>query len=107
MSDASQKDPLIGYICEHIFDIQGRLHANEVVLHSLVSVICENAPELIGQLKSKISDVTELKTTMQEVPEGPIAEKFKKEIEQNIRLFSLIETASKYSPTRIKIKNNF
>lgn len=99
MSD--NNSDLIEYLCGNMFDIQGRLRANEIILNSLMSVICENAPELIEKLKEKINDTSQLSVQMKELSTDFAADAFQREIHQAILKFSLIEEASKYSPTRI------
>ena len=52
MSDSSKNDEIIEYLFASILDLQGRLQANKILLNSLLSTICENAPELIEKMVS-------------------------------------------------------
>lgn len=104
MNDKNQNDELIEYICGSLFDLQGRLRANEIMLNSLMSVVCENAPELIEKISEKAKDTAELSIKINELTTEFAAQAFEKEINQSIRQFELIEEASKYSDTFIEVK---
>ncbi len=105
MNHTDQTDNLLNYLCASLFDLQGRLRASEVVLSSMVSVVCENAPELIDQLKLKISDTADLSTSMGELSTEPALEAFKREIRQSMAHFSLFEEASKHCSTTLGVKS--
>lgn len=74
-------------------------------MDSLLKVVCENSPELIEQIKEKITSTSELAISMKEVPAGVGVDAFKQEIEQTILRFSLIKESSNYSPTFIEVKS--
>ena len=104
MSDSNQNDELVTYLCTHAFQTEALLKAQSVILNSLLKVVCENSPELIEQIKEKISDTSELAITLNEVPAGVGVAAFEHEIKQTLLRFSLIEESSKYSPTFIEVK---
>ena len=105
MANANENDRLIEYLCGSLFNIQGRLRANEIALGSLLSVVCENAPELIEQIKSKITDIAELSIKMGELSTNPEIDAFNSAIKQSLQQFALIEEASKYCASRIEVKH--
>lgn len=104
MNDTDQNNELIEYFCRSLFNVQGRLRANEITLNSLMSVVCENAPELIEQIKFKINDVADLSLKMGELSTDFSIDDFNKEIDRSIRQFSLIEESAKYCPTQLEVK---
>ena len=105
MSDANKNDEIITYLCTHAFETEARLKAQSIVLNSLLTVVCENSPELIEQIKEKITSTSELAISMKEVPVGVGVDAFEQEIEQTILRFSLIKESSNYSPTFIEVKS--
>jgi hypothetical protein len=105
MSDTNEHEQIINFLCTSIFDVQGRLRANEVITNAIVKVICSNAPQLIEQLKETISDTAELGVNMGELPTQMEAEIFQREIEQCILRFSLYEDSAKYNQTAIEVKS--
>lgn len=105
MSDSQQNEELLQQLVHSVLELQGLLSANNTILHSLLSIICENAPELIDDLKQKISDVCELKLSMQEITSDISKDAFEREIKQTLLQFNLIEEASTYNRTFIEIKN--
>jgi hypothetical protein len=104
MSNTNQNDDIIEFLCGSVFDLQGHLKANSILLNSLMSIVCENAPELIQKIIEKTNDVAELSVKMGELRTDFAVEAFKKEINQSIKLFALMEESSKYSDTYIEIK---
>ena len=104
MTEKNQNDELIEYLCGSLFNLQGRLRANEIVLNSLMSIILENTPQLIDKVKIKIQDVAELSNTMGELSTDFATEAFNNEITQSIKKLDLIEDATKFSDTYIEVK---
>jgi hypothetical protein len=105
MSDNQKNEELLQQLVYGVLELQGLLSANNTILHSLQSIICENAPELIGDIKQKILDVSELKLTMNELTSDISKSAFEREIKQSLLQFNLIEEASTYSHTFIEVKN--
>lgn len=104
MSDANEHEEIINFLCTSIFDVQGRLRANEVITNAILKVVCSNAPQLIEQLKETISDTAELAVKMGELPTELEANIFQREIEQCILRFSLYEDSAKYNNTILEVK---
>ena len=107
MNNSNQNDDLVNYLCASIFEMQGRLKANEVISNSLLKVVCENAPQLIEQIKETITGLSELSLTMNELSEGIASNTFQNEIQQSILRFSLIRESANYSPTHLEVKVKF
>ncbi len=104
MSNENKTDEILNYLHGRILDVQGRLHANELITNALLKVICENAPILIEEIKGTILDTSELSQEMGEVPNDLERSIFQGEIEQCILRFSLIEESSRYSDTKIEVR---
>lgn len=92
MTDA-ERDNLIDYLCGQVFDLQGRLRANEIVLQTLLAEVCENNPVLIESLPKRISDICELSREMNDLDVDIAVQSFEKEIKQTILRFDLIRNA--------------
>jgi hypothetical protein len=105
MNDSTNEDTLVKQIFFAVLELQGKLKANEVIQNSLLSIICQNSPRLIDQIKDKITDVSELSLSLNEFSSEISATAFSDEIKQSILRFSLMVEASKYSPTIIEVKN--
>ena len=105
MNSQNENNEIINFLCTSIFDVQGRLRANEIITNSLLKVISSNAPQLIEQIKESILDTAELSKSMGEIPSDLEGAIFHREIEQCIQRFSLYEESAKYSPTEIKLVN--
>ena len=105
MNDSTNEDTLVKQIFFAVLELQGKLKANEVIQNSLLSIICQNSPRLIDQIKDKITDVSELSLSLNEFSSEISATAFSDEIKQSILRFSLIVEASKYSPTIIEVKD--
>lgn len=104
MTEKNQNDELIEYLCGSLFDLQGKQHANSILLNSLISVICENAPELIDKIKDKTSDVSELSIKLGELSTDYALESFRTHISQTLKQFELIRESSKFSDTLIEVR---
>jgi hypothetical protein len=105
MNDSTNEDTLVKQILFAVLELQGKLKANEVIQNSLLSVICQNSPKLIDQIKNNITDVSDLSLSLNEFSSEISASAFSTEIKQSILRFSLIVEASKYSPTTIEVKD--
>ena len=64
MNDSTNEDTLVKQIFFAVLELQGKLKANEVIQNSLLSIICQNSPRLIDQIKDKITDVSELSLSL-------------------------------------------
>jgi hypothetical protein len=104
MTDQLQSDDLLNKLIFSILELQGIQNANNAILHSLLSVICENAPELIDAIKEKVADVADLKISMNELTSEISKSAFETEIKQALLQFNLIKDSSLYSPTFIEVK---
>jgi hypothetical protein len=104
MSIENKNDDLVNYLCTHAFQTEALLKAQGVILNSLLKVVCENAPELIEQIKETIASTSELTLSMNEVAAGVGVTAFEHEIKQTMLRFSLIKDSSNYSPTFIEVK---
>ena len=105
MNDSTNEDTLVKQIFFAVLELQGKLKANEVIQNSLLSIICQNSPRLIDQIKDKITDVSELSLSLNEFSSEISAAAFSDEIKQSILRFSLMVEASRYSSTIIEVKN--
>jgi hypothetical protein len=105
MSDSSNNDEIITFLCTQAFQTESILKAQSVILNSLMKVVCENSPELIEQIKEKITSTAELTLSLKEVASGVGVEAFEQEIQQTLLRFSLIEESAIYSPTFIEVKS--
>jgi len=105
MNDENNDNTLVTQLFVAVMELQGMLKASNVVQYSLLSVVCENSPQLIEQLKQKITDVSELSLKLNEFSSEIASIAFSNEIQQSILRFSLIEDASKYSQTFIEVKD--
>ena len=104
MNSEVGENTLITQLFVAVMELQGMLKASNIVQHSLLSVVCENSPQLIEQIRQKITDVSELSLTLNEFSSEIASTAFSNEIHQSILRFSLIEDASTYSPTFIEVK---
>ncbi len=100
----SNEEPLNKLVFS-ILELQGLQSANNTILHSMLSIFCENAPELMDSIKLKISDVAELKIAMNELSSEISKKAFEAEIKQALLMFNLIKESSTYSSTFIEVKN--
>lgn len=105
MSNSQSNDELMQQLVFSILEMQGLLSANNTILHSLLTIVCENAPELIESVKSKIDDVSELKLSMNEITSDIYKNSFEREIQQALLQFDLMKESSKYSHTFIAVNN--
>jgi hypothetical protein len=71
--------------------------AKATIIHSLLSIVCENAPALIEPIKEKITDVADLKLKMNEVTSNISITAFENEIKRSLLQFDLIKESSQYS----------
>ncbi len=105
MSEILKNEELIQQLVYGVLELQGLQSANETILHSLLSIVCENAPALIEPLKEKISDVSDLKLKMNEVTSNISITAFENEIKRTLHQFDLIKESSQYSHTFIEVKD--
>lgn len=105
MNESTNEDSIVKQLLIAVLEMQGMLKANDVIQNSLLSVICQNSPKLIEQIKEKISSVSDLSLSLNESSSEIAATAFSNEIKQSLLRFSLIEEASNYSPTFIEVKD--
>lgn len=105
MSSNQSNEEFIQKMSYSILELQGLLSANNVILHSLLSIVCENAPILIDSIKNKIEDVADLKLVMNELGSDISKNAFEREIKESLLQFDLIRESSKYSATFINIRD--
>jgi hypothetical protein len=105
MSENQNNDELIQQLVYGVLELQGLQSANATILHSLLSIVCENAPALIEPIKEKITDVADLKLKMNEVTSSISITAFENEIKRAILQFDLIKESSQYSYTFIDVKD--
>ena len=105
MSGNQSNEEFIQKMSYSILELQGLLSANNVILHSLLSIVCENAPILIDSIKNKIEDVADLKLVMNELGSDISKNAFEREIKESLLQFDLIRESSKYSATFINIRD--
>ena len=104
MSDENN-EVLLQQLVHSVLELQGLLSANATILHSLLSIVCENAPALIEPIKEKITDVADLKLKMNEVTSNISVTAFENEIKRCLLQFDLIKESSQYSYTLIEVKD--
>jgi hypothetical protein len=104
MSDENN-EVLLQQLVHSVLELQGLLSANATILHSLLSIVCENAPALIEPIKEKITDVADLKLKMNEVTSNISVAAFESEIKRCLLQFDLIKESSQYSYTFIEVKD--
>ena len=104
MSDNQNNEVLTQQLVHSVLELQGLLSANNSILHSLLSIICEKSPELIDEIKLKITDVAELKVK-HELASNISITSFQNEVAQTLRYFDLYKQASTYSHTYIEVKD--
>ena len=105
MTENQKNDELMQQLVYSVLELQGLLSANNTILHSLLSLVCENAPALIDPIKQKITDVSELKLSMNELTSEISKVAFENEIKRSIHQFDLISESAKYSYTFIEVKD--
>ena len=105
MSNNQSNEEFIQKMSYSILELQGLLSANNVILHSLLSIVCENAPILIDSIKNKIEDVADLKLVMNELGSDISKNAFEREIKESLLQFDLIRESSKYSATFINVED--
>lgn len=103
MSDNQRNEELIQQLVYSVLELQGLLSANNTILHSLLSIVCENAPALIDPISEKITDVSDLKIRMNEISSDISKNAFENEIRRSIQQFDLIRESAKYSYTFIEV----
>ena len=103
MSSNRSNEEFMQKMSYSILELQGLLSANNVILHSLLSIVCENAPILIDSIKNKIEDIADLKLVMNELGSDISKNAFEREIQESLLQFDLIRESSKYSATFINI----
>ena len=96
---------LLKQLVHSVLELQGLLDANATILHSFLSIVCENAPALIEPIKEKITDVADLKLKMNEVTSNISVTAFESEIKRSLLQFDLIKESSQYSYTFIEVKD--
>ncbi len=104
MADEKDNEVVLQQLVHSVLELQGLLSASNTILHSLVSIICAKAPELIDELKEKITDVAELKVKM-ELESNISITSFQNEVAQSLRYFDLYKQASTHSHTYIEVKD--
>lgn len=105
MSDNQNNEELIQQLVYGVLELQGLQSASSTILHSLLSIVCENAPALIEPIKEKITDIADLKLKMNEVTSNISITSFEKEIKRAILQFDLIKESAQYSYTFIDVKD--
>ena len=105
MSENQNNDELIQKLVYGVLELQGLQSANATILHSWLSIVCENAPALIEPIKEKITDVADLKLKMNEFTSNISIAAFENEIKRVTLQFDLIKESSQYSYTFIDVKN--
>lgn len=103
MSSNHSNEEFIQKMSYSILELQGLLSANNVILHSLLSIVCENAPTLIDSIKNKIEDLADLKLVMNELGSDISKNAFEREIKESLLQFDLIKESSQYSSTFISV----
>ena len=105
MSNSQSNEEFLQKMSYSILELQGLLSANNTILHPLLSIVCENAPQLIDSIKNKIDDVADLKIAMNELTSSVSKNAFELEIKGSLQQFDLIRESSKYSTTFINISD--
>ena len=104
MTDEKDNEVVLQQLVHSVLELQGLSNVNNSILHSLLSIICEKSPELIDEIKLKITDVAELKVE-HELASNISITSFQNEVAQSLRYFDLYKQASTYSHTYIEVKD--
>ena len=105
MSENQKIEELFKQLVCEVLELRGLQSANATILHSLLSIVCENAPALIEPIKEKITDVADLQLKMNEVTSTISIAAFEKEIKRALVQFDLMKESSQYSYTFIDVKD--